>query len=365
MGYNNINFTFKSNALFNLRKIILMNRLYTLSNVGILAFFWLFPASLLAQDAESNKTLTTIAFGSCSRQDLPQVMWPFVLNQNPDLWIWVGDNIYGDSEDMKVMKAKYNQQKAEANYQKMLKQMEIVGIWDDHDYGVNDGGKEFPKRAQSRDLMFDFLDVPKSHPAWKREGGYQSYVFGRGERKVKVILLDARYFRDPIERKNRKYLPNEEGDILGEDQWAWLEKELTNSDAAVHILASGVQLVPEDHPYEKWANLPKARQRLFDLVAKTKPSRTFHLSGDRHIAEISSMEVPGYGPFYDFTSSGLTHSYSAVGDEPNRHRVGKLIGDKNFGLIQLDWNNNDVKVTFQIRGQGDKVLDEIKPVLKP
>ena len=339
-----------------------MNRKYLIQAVSLLAVMILNVELTVAQDAHIDKNLTTIAFGSCSRQDLPQTMWPMVLKQNPDLWIWLGDNIYGDSKDMSVLKAKYDQQKSEANYQKMINQMEIVGIWDDHDYGVNDGGKEFVKRAESRDLMFEFLDVPADNPAWKRKGGYQSYTFGQGERKVKVILLDARYFRDPIKRINGKYLINKEGDVLGEAQWAWLEKELTSSDAAVHILAGGIQLVPEEHRFEKWANLPKARQRLFDLVVKTQPKNAFYLSGDRHIAEISRMELPGYGPFYDVTSSGLTHSYAAASadKEPNRYRMGKLIGEKNFGIIQLDWKDSGVEITFQIRGLQDKLLDEEK-----
>ena len=361
MLHNNIKFTRFSNLGLTLCKTPLMKRIILFSLVGLTTFL----ANISAQDSQNDQELTTIAFGSCSRQSLPQLMWPFVLDQSPDLWIWTGDNIYGDSEDMGVLKKKYDRQKSEANYQKMRASMDIIGIWDDHDYGVNDGGKEFPKRAESRDLMFEFLNVPKSHPAWKREGAYQSYVYGTGARKVKVILLDARYFRDQLDRVNRVYQINETRDILGEAQWAWLEAELSDSDAAVHILASGIQILPEDHAYEKWANFPQARQRLLDLVAKTQPKNTFFISGDRHIAEISRQEIPGYGPVFDITSSGLTHSYEAVDQEPNRHRVGKLIGEKNFGLIQLNWADDGVEMRFQIRGLNGKLLDEYTPTWKP
>ena len=348
-----------SNAQFTLRQTNRMNS-PVIRKIVLFAFL----ASNLAcspKEATEGEGITTIAFGSCSRQSSPQEMWPFVLNQQPDLWIWLGDNIYGDSEDMTVLKAKYDQQKSEPNYQKLRNSTEIIGIWDDHDYGVNDGGKEFPKKAESRDLMFEFLDVPANSPARQREGGYQSYTYGTRDKKVKVLLLDARYFRDSIARVDREYIPNATGDVLGEAQWAWLEKELTDSDAAIHILAGGIQLIPEEHPYEKWANLPTARQRLLDLISKTQPSRTFYISGDRHIAEISKMELPGYGNFYDFTSSGLTHTWRNPGEEPNRYRVGDLIIEKNFGLIQLDWSGKEVIVTFQVRGLNDQVFLEHKP----
>ncbi|WP_323756849.1 alkaline phosphatase D family protein [Roseivirga sp.] len=313
-----------------------------------------------AQEASRDKVLTTIAIGSCSRQEAPQYLWPEVLKNNPDLWIWLGDNIYGDTQDMALMAEKYQVQKSNADYQKMMKQMDIIGIWDDHDYGVNDGGKEFVKREESRDLMFEFLDVERNNPAWKREGGYQSYEYGVDGKKVKILLLDARYFRDELKRVDRKYVPNLEGDVLGEAQWKWLENELTNSDADIHILAGGVQLLPEEHPYEKWNNFPKAKQRLMNLIATTQPKNAFYLSGDRHISEISKTVIPGYGAFYDFTSSGLTHSSEGNTSEPNGFRVSKLVDVKSFGLIKIDWSETEPQVTFEMRGLANVLIDSHK-----
>lgn len=44
--------------------------------------------------------LSRIAFGSCSREDLPQPLWMPIVNQRPGLWIWLGDNVYADTADM-------------------------------------------------------------------------------------------------------------------------------------------------------------------------------------------------------------------------------------------------------------------------
>ena len=107
-----------------------------------------------------NKPLTTIAFGSCSDQKRPQPLWDDIVAQKPDLWIWLGDNIYGDSENMDTLRAKYARQKSNPVYQQLRQSTPIIGVWDDHDYGVNDGGKEYPKRKESQQLMLDFLDVP-------------------------------------------------------------------------------------------------------------------------------------------------------------------------------------------------------------
>ena len=310
---------------------------------------------------DTTQVLTTIAFGSCNRQDEPQPLWDDIRAQNPDLWIWLGDNIYGDTENMRKLQGKYEQQLTQPEYQKLTATVPVVGTWDDHDYGVNDGGKEFgPKRA-SRDLMLDFLDVPQDRPVWDREGAYQSYTFGPAGQRVKVILLDTRYFRDELlaaTGSSKGYGPNPTGDLLGDAQWQWLEDQLTGSDAQVHIIGSSIQVLSEDHRFEKWANFPKSRQRLFDLLAQTNPSGVVLLSGDRHIGEISRYEAPDLSyPLYDITSSGLTHVYEEA-DEENRHRVSDLIAVLNFGLINIDWDREPVRMNFRIVGEDGKVLAE-------
>ena len=74
----------------------------------------------------------------------------------------------------------------------------MIGVYDDHDYGVNDGCKNYPKRKESKKCLMDFLDVPKNSPLRKQEGAYQSYTFGKGAQTIKVIVMDTRYFRDPV-----------------------------------------------------------------------------------------------------------------------------------------------------------------------
>ena len=320
------------------------------------------PSLFEGQAMSMEQMLTTIALGSCNRQDMEQPMWPFILENDPQLWVWLGDNIYGDTEDMEVMKGKYLKQKSHSGYRKLREQVMVIGIWDDHDYGANDGGKEYAKKAESKELMLDFLDVPREAPVRNRSGAYQSYTFGPAGRQVKVILLDARTFRDDIERTgppNRRYLPNPDGDVLGEEQWTWLERELSSSTAQVHLIGSGIQFIPEEHAFEKWANLPKARQRLFELLASTQPASPILLSGDRHIAEVSKVIVEEWEqPIYELTSSGLTHSYEAVGEEPNRHRVGGIFGSKNFGVITIDWTASGPEIRLYVKGLNNRVLQE-------
>ncbi|MEM9324913.1 MAG: alkaline phosphatase D family protein, partial [Bacteroidota bacterium] len=299
----------------------------------------LYPTLLLiflscqqAQKQESAELV--IAFGSCNQQDAPQPMWQSILAENPDLWIWLGDNIYGDSDIVDTLVAKYNRQLAHPEYQQLTAQTEVIGTWDDHDFGKNDAGTEFPYKAESQQAFLDFFGVPKDDPRRSRAGVYASHSYSLGNKEIKVILLDSRYHRDQIRREKRVYQPNLSGSILGAEQWEWLERELTNSQADIHIIGNGIQVIPEEHRFEKWANFPKERQRLFDLIADTRAKNVILLSGDRHIAEVSEMidERIGY-PLRDITSSGLTHSYEEAGGELNKYRISPLVGQKNYGVM--------------------------------
>jgi len=304
--------------------------------------------------------ISVIAFGSCNDEDNPQPLWNDIIDMNPDLWIWLGDNIYGDSEDMNVMRQKYNKQNQVSDYRTMRTEVPILGIWDDHDFGKNNAGKEFSKKSESRDLMFEFLDIDESNAAWTREGAYQSYSFGSIGKQVMIILLDSRYFRDEpfFNPEDRDYTPNLEGTILGDTQWAWLEKELTNSTADVHLIANGIQVLHEDHRFEKWNNFPNERKRLLDMLTNLEVKNPILLSGDRHISEVARIEWQGKS-IPEITSSGLTHSYENVGDEPNRYRVSKLVSEKSFGVLKINWSQ-PIVIQTELRGDGNIIFDSVQ-----
>ena len=302
-----------------------------------------------------NGKLDRIAFGSCNRQDAPQPLWKPILADHPDLWIWMGDNIYGDSPVMDTIRAKYSRQNAVFDYQKVKANTSIIGVWDDHDYGINDGGKHFVQKKDSRNLMFDFLDVPQGAAERKREGGYSAHTYGEGEQQVKVILLDGRYFRDTLTRVNRVYQINSSGQILGDAQWKWLEKELKTSTAKVNFIISGIQFLPTEHAYEKWANFPQEREKLLNLIASSKVQNPILLSGDRHIAEIMRLVDSRFPKgIYEVTSSGLTHTWSGIAEEKNSFRVSELVAKLNYGLASLDWDKDEV--LLEIKGENGTVL---------
>jgi alkaline phosphatase D len=295
---------------------------------------------------DTGPALERIAFGSCNHEYKPQPLWDAIRQCKPDLWIWLGDIVYGKADNLPDLARRYQTEKDNPDYKSLREQCRVIGVWDDNDYGVSDGGKENRNKIACQRLLLDFLDEPADSPRRKQAGVYTAYSFGPAGKRVKIILLDGRYHRDE---------PGRHADMLGAEQWQWLEEQLTNSDADVHLIGSGIQVIANEHPFEKWANFPQSRQRLFDLVAKTCARNVIFLSGDRHLGEISRLTDPRIGqPIYDVTSSGMTHHAKDnflfnFTHESNQFRCGKNFVDLNFGLIEFDWDASPPRVKLEIR----------------
>ncbi|WP_405381645.1 alkaline phosphatase D family protein [Maribacter sp. LLG6340-A2] len=308
----------------------------------------------------------TLAFGSCNRTDLPNLLWDDVINTKPNIWIWGGDNIYADTDDMMLLRKMYKEQKAVEGYSKLMDITEITGTWDDHDYGLNDGGVEFASKQESQQEFWNFMDIPAQSPLRKQEGVYRSKDFILTNGTIKIIILDTRYFRTPLtpdHDTDKRIKPNDygTGSILGKKQWTWLENELANSKADFNIIVSSIQFLSNEHGFETWGNFPHEVDKLEEIIVNTKAKGVVILSGDRHISEFSRKSLIGVSyPLIDFTSSGLTHAYKGFNGESNPFRVGKVIFTESFGLLKF--NMKTKKIDFQIVGDDGEVLEKIEQV---
>jgi alkaline phosphatase D len=305
----------------------------------------------------------TIAFGSCNKHTVKNKLWDDVLATQPDVWIWGGDIIYADTDKAPEIARMFEIQKKIPGYKALCDEVQVIGTWDDHDYGLDDGGVEFTSKVASQQVFLDFMDVPKDSPRRKRKGVYTSYTYDLPAGSVKILVLDTRYFRSaltPAAGKKKRYQPNTygQGTVLGEAQWAWLEEELRNSKANFNILVSSIQFLSNEHGFETWGNFPHEVDKLKGLVEDSGAKGVIVLSGDRHISEFSEIIVPGLSyPLIDFTSSGLTHVYSSYSGEPNPYRIGEVISKKSFGL--LNFNLKTKEVQMQIVGDQGKILNAL------
>lgn len=300
---------------------------------------------------------TTIAFGSCGRewQELP--IFYNIAAKEPDLFVFLGDNIYGDTKVMDTLRAKYKRLADKPGYQNLKATTPIIATWDDHDYGWNDSGREYPFKEESKEIFLEFFDEPENSSRRDHEGIYHSYEYEIGTNKLQIILLDGRTFRDQLKPYNGEFdddqryfydndyspINSPDSTFLGAAQWAWLEEQL-QKPADIRLIGSGTQFSIEWNGYEAWGNFPHEQQRMLDLIKKTKANGVIFLSGDVHYSEVSKLETDFY-PIYDFTSSGLSSTWHFA--TPNRNRIEGPIMDNHFGLVTIDWKANNPSIKME------------------
>ena len=326
---------------------------------------------ILSQPALS--TPSKILFGSCAHQDKEMPILNTINKEQADVFVFLGDNVYGDTEDMAELKAKYEKLGNNPNFKQLKQSTEVIATWDDHDFGENDAGGEYPMKEESKKIMLDFWGEPKDSLRYEQDDGiYTSYMYGEGEQTVHIILLDLRYNRDPINKVSKltyltkrkfknmgPYSPSEEMDasMLGENQWQWFEREL-RKPATIKLIGSSLQLLPEFTGWEAWANFPADRERLFNFIRDEQINGVMLLSGDTHWGELSKYQKDLPYPLWEVTSSGLTEEWKEV--SPNKHRIGDYTHKINYGFLDLDWQQPDPTISFGLKDVNGSVINSTK-----
>ena len=301
---------------------------------NFLIFFLFLISSSNYIYAESIK----IGLGSCLDQDYPQPIWQSIKEEDLNYFIFLGDNVYGDTRygSLRKMKSAYDKQKKVLP--DFLNDISIFSIWDDHDFGINDGGADYRFKRRAQELYLDFWEITKDDDRSNREGIYFSKNEIFFDKKFKFIFLDTRFFRSKLKGKKSNYIENIEPDatILGNAQWTWLENEL-KSDFDFLFVFSSIQIIAKDHRFEKWSNFPNERAKLFELLEQFN-DKTILFSGDRHRAGIYRKNG-----IIEVTSSSMNKPGSSF-SETDSYLIGKTYPQENYGVLEILENTIHIKI---------------------
>lgn len=327
---------------------------------------------------DKTKTLSRIVFASCAQQNGDQTIWDRIASERPDLTLYMGDNVYGDvSPDepaLPELKTAYMRLARSELFARARAAAPMLTVWDDHDYGLNDGGGDYALKEKSEALFEYVWAVPEDDPRRARPGVYGSWIIGgrEGER-VQVIMLDTRFFRSPLTpsdepgaRGKERYVPDDDPSktLLGDEQWRWLAQEL-QKPADLRLLVSSIQVIADGHGWEAWRMFPHERARLYKTITGLGVNGVVILSGDRHAAALYRKEGVNDYPLFEATSSSLNLPSSIwraqSGEtymEPGPNRLGDMIYEANYGVVDIDWEKGAVE--FSIRGKdGETYLSEV------
>lgn len=316
---------------------------------------------------EPEKPITTIATGSCADQDLPQPIWKTIEQNNPNLFIFSGDTLYASKPEQKPIPEQYRKLKLIPEYRSIREKVPFMAVWDDHDMGTNDGGANSPEKEIARTEFIKHWSYLKTTLPNGQKALYHSKIFGAKKQKVQVIMLDTRWDRSDLKKNTdeqkegeppRPYVADTDKSkhFLSKEQWSWLEGEL-KKPADLRLLVSSIQVIPDDHNFEKWGNFPNEREKLFVLLQKTKAKNLIILSGDRHMASIAQLEIKKHGPVYEMTSSGLNKPAKPGNILTDKTYFKDGYGPVNFGLILINWSKKIA--TLQVKSLENEVVNSV------
>lgn len=271
--------------------------------------------------------------------------------------LWLGDSWYTREVDYFTawgMNYRLALDRSRKILQPLMTAMPQYFIWDDHDFGPNDAGKEFIFKKESRELFKQYTLNPSY--GYNEEGIYTKYSYS----DVDFFMTDNRYFRSHSkypDSLNGK--PNPDKTYFGKEQMEWLKNQLAASRATFKIIASGSQVLNFATRYDCMCSYSYEFNELLQFIRDAKIEGVLFLTGDRHHSEVIHYDFPGLYTLFDVTVSPFTAGVGYVrGDEKaNPQRVpGTLVEDRNFGKIQISGNKGERVLTIEYRGTfGEKL----------
>ena len=326
----------------------------------IIHFLFLF---VLSVNSYSNQEILTLGFGSCLHQDRSMAILKTIEKKELDLFMFIGDNVYGDQEDGELDKLIRTYKQQYNNLENFLKNVSTEFIWDDHDFGINDGGSNYRYKDRAKELFLETWKIPSNDPRRLRDGLYFDKMIKKNGLKVHLIFLDNRSFKsewkltDEFNKEGKERYVKDfdpEKTLLGKKQWQWLKDKL-NEDSDIKIILSSLQILSLGHGWESWDKLPLERERLFNLIDESDVSNLFILSGDRHRGGFYRFKTNDNNDIHEFTSSSLNLPIPFNTEEKGPLRIGSTYRKANFGVVRIF----EDKVVMELTSNKGKVVNSL------
>jgi len=318
---------------------------------------------LISINLYANQEIVTLGFGSCLHQDRSMAILDTIEKKELDLFMFIGDNVYGDQEDGELDKLIRTYKQQYNNLEDFLKNVSTEFIWDDHDFGLNDGGSNYRYKDTAKELFLETWQIPKNDPRRQRDGLYFDKMVEKNGLKIHLIFLDNRTFKsewkltDEFNKEGKeRYVEdfNPEKTLLGKKQWSWLKDKL-KVDSNIKIILSSLQILSLGHGWESWDKFPLERSRFFNLIDESNVSNFFILSGDRHRGGFYQFKTADNKNIYEFTSSSLNYPIPFNTEEEGPLRIGSTYRKANFGVVRIF----EDEVVMELTSHTGKVVNSL------
>jgi len=294
-----------------------------------------------------------VAMGSCTYINEPAYDRPgrpfgstygifdVIADQEPDLMLWLGDNIYLREPDWGSRSGylhRYTHTRSTPDLQRLLRSTKHYAIWDDHDFGPNDADGSWVHSAIAREAFELFW----ANPTTGVPGAEHTIATAFEHGDIHFFLMDNRTERVPGDLRTTS------PQMLGKAQLDWLIRALKYSRAPFKMVAMGGQVLNSAAIYENYATIPDERAELLRRIEEEGITGVVFLTGDRHFTELSEVTLKDGRKIHDLTVSPLT-SGTFPPKEENTNRVqGTVVETQNFALLDFTGKRNERVMTIRV-----------------
>ncbi len=268
-----------------------------------------------------------------SYADLQKKQWKQISEQKPDLLFMIGDNVYVDGGPVPLKSVneddiwrRYAETAQRLDLYKSKQLIPVFATWDDHDFGINDGGAEFQHKLFAQSVFKTFFPMEPNSILQSGPGVASALKIGHQQ----FLFLDDRSFRSAKLSKPQTH--------FGAEQTSWLLEQIQKHKGPTWLI-SGDQFFGGYHRFESFeGHHPEDFKKIIKELKNTKKPLIF-LSGDRHLSEVSKIEKSVFGfETLEMTSSGLhakMHPGSAD-QHKNPRRIFVKDGMSNYLDLKID-----------------------------
>ncbi len=281
--------------------------------------------------------------------------------ENADFNVWLGDNIYLFEHHWKSKQniaLRYTQYRKKKNLPMLLKARPNYAVWDDHEFGPNDSGKEFKGKDKTLEMFNLFWGNPAAGTP-----EIPGIFFSMFKHQTLFLFLDERYYRTMEDFSEGKI-------FLGEKQLQWIEREIKKYNPRLLIVLSGSQVLNDKWKSKNvWSFFEEEQEKFFDILRRNKVPNVIFFSGDRHRAEFLKDEEKLGFPIYEITVSPLTSFIryawlTPKAEKENPKRIGKLMHFYNYGVCEVNWQAENPYVLVEIKNRRGKTRRTLKISLR-
>jgi alkaline phosphatase D len=298
-------------------------------------------------DVSRKSKVTAVLISCVSKADTAPV-WEEIGRLSPDLLCLSGDTPYIDTSKLEDVRRKHRALLNEAPLASLARRTPVVGIWDDHDFGLNNGnGRNLQDgKAATRKAFVEY----RAHRSYGNgsEGVYHKTDLGA----IEIFHLDPRWFSQSEPSPISPGKPS----CFGKDQWAWILKSLKESKAPFKVLSMGAiwqdkKNSETDDMFTYWYE----RDALLDFIRRERIDGIILHGGDIHVSRY--LLHPGRVG-YDLHDFIMSPGHKRIIPSLNVYHPSlewSLVEGQQFLALEADPTLDDPTLTVRFRQPGDKV----------